>query len=136
VSDSAASDVVWNRATRLIERGPGTPPGDAALAALLLFHSLAMNGGVLHAHEGLSADQLARAVAGYRFFGLTETADLVEQVARRAADLDPDDFDAAEALELEGDERYNALVPRDETVVAAFEAHFRDHPEDYAPVGS
>ena len=128
------SDLIWNRACEEFDIRPGMPPGDAALAALLLRHGMAMNGGLVHACEGLEADELARAVAGYRFFGLEEVADLVEDVARRAKDLDPDDTEAAEQLEEEANQRFFALVPDDETVARAFEAHLRDHPEAYAPI--
>ena len=130
-----ASDLVWNRAAEEFDIGPGMPPGDAALAALLLCHGMAMNGGFLHACQGLEPDELARAVAGYRFFGLDEVADLAVEVARRAAELDPADHDAAERLEIESNQRFYELVPGDEAVARAFEAHFDRHPEDYAPVG-
>jgi hypothetical protein len=95
---------------------------------------MAMNGGVVHAVEGLTADELARAIEGYRFFGLDEVADLVAHVARQASDVDPDDVDAAERLELESNERFYALVRDDEAVAEAFRAHFHEHPEAYAPV--
>jgi hypothetical protein len=134
MSDISASDLVWNRATELVDPRPGTAPGDAALAAVLLCHGMAMNGGLLHACDGLAADQLARAVSGYRFFGLDDVADLVSDVARQATALDPDDLDTGERLEVESNQRFHELVPDDDTVVRAFEAHHRDHPEAYAPV--
>ncbi|MFP5370384.1 MAG: hypothetical protein ACLGI3_06510 [Actinomycetes bacterium] len=43
------SDLVWNRACDTFDIDPGMPPGDAALAAVLLCHGMAMNGGLLHA---------------------------------------------------------------------------------------
>jgi hypothetical protein len=128
-----ASDLVWNRACEEFDITPGMPRGDAALAALLLCHGMAMNGGLPHAVEGLEAEELARAIAGYRFFGLDEVADLVADVARQAADLDPSDLDAADQLEVRSNERFYALVPDDDSVAGAFQAHFREHPEDYAP---
>ena len=65
---SADADEVWNRACD--PDAPFTHPGDAALAAVLLCHGTAMNGGLLHACETLDPDQRARAVAGYRLLGL------------------------------------------------------------------
>ena len=127
------SDLVWNRACETFDIGPGMPPGDAALAAVLLCHGMAMNGGLLHACEGLGADELSRAVAGYRLFGLDEVADLAVDMARRVADLDRSDPDAGGLLEEEANQRFFALVPDDDTVVRAFEAHLRAHPEAYAP---
>ena len=102
---------MWNRACDPF--APFTHPGDAALAALLLCHGMAMNGGLLHAVEGLEPDQRERAVAGYRLLGLDAAADAVEDVARQAPALD------------EGDE----------TIDRAFREHLRRHPEQYAPLG-
>jgi hypothetical protein len=128
-------DLVWNRACGEFDIRPGMPPGDAALAALLLCEGMAMNGGLVHAVEGLEADELFRTVAGYRFFGLDEVADLAEHVARQLAAMDPTDHEAAERLELETNERFHALIGDEEPLVEAFRAHFRAHPEAYAPVG-
>jgi hypothetical protein len=125
---------VWNRACDTFDIRPGMPPGDAALAALLLCEGMAMNGGLVHAVEGLEADQFSRAVAGYRFFGLHEVADLAEDVARQLAAMDPDDREAAERLELETNDRFYELMGSEEPLVGAFRAHLRAHPEAYAPV--
>ena len=57
--------------------------GDIALAALLSVHNLAMNGGLLHSVENHSQDQIERAIAGYRYFGLDDAAAVVESIARR-----------------------------------------------------
>lgn len=131
---SADADAVWNRACDPFT--PSTHPGDAALAALLLCHGMAMNGGLLHAVEGLEPDQRERAVAGYRLLGLDAAADAVEDVAREAAALDEDDLAAAERLEEEANRRYDAALPEwDETIDRAFREHLRRHPEQYAPLG-
>jgi hypothetical protein len=58
---------VWNRAA-LEEGGRAPREGDRALAALLLAHGMVMNGGVQHATEALSADEMAAAAAGFRYF--------------------------------------------------------------------
>ena len=78
----AAIDV-WNRAC--VQAGQAktlTLPGDRALAAMGLIHSLAMNGGVLHAVESLPPDELAARVNGYRYFGFADAASILEDIAR------------------------------------------------------
>lgn len=70
-------DHIWNRAA--LENGGSAPrEGDRALAALLRFHGLVMNGGVHHATEALSEDERRAAAARFRFFQLHEIADLLE----------------------------------------------------------
>ncbi|GAB3202799.1 hypothetical protein GCM10027261_42350 [Geodermatophilus arenarius] len=127
------ADAVWNRACD--PDGPSPHPGDAALAAVLLCHGMAVNGGLLHAVQGLEPDQVERAVAGFRLFGLDAAAEAVADVARQATGLGEDDLDAAERLEVEADRRYAAALPEwDETVEQAFREHLRRSPGDYAPV--
>ncbi len=128
------ADLVWNRAA--LEAGGNSPgEGDAALAALLAFHSIAMNGGVLHSAEIHSEDAIASALAGYRYFGLREAADAIEWtlVMLRDGDLDADD-DLADRVEMEADERYSAAVPSDSVLSDAFEAFRRENPTAFAPV--
>ena len=133
MADPRGADEIWNRACDPF--APFTHPGDAALAAVLLCHGMAMNGGLLHAVEGLEPGQRASAVAGFRALGLAEAADALEDTVRRAAELDHADADAAEQLEQEADERYAAALPEgDETVDLAFRANLAAHPEAYAPV--
>ena len=130
----SAADAIWDRSTD--PDAPTTHPGDAALVAVLLCHGMAMNGGLLHACQGLEPDQRERAVAGYRLLGLDAAADAVEDVARQAAALDEDDLAAAERLEEEAGRRYDAALPEwDETIDRAFREHLRRHPEQYAPLG-
>ncbi len=127
------ADLVWNRACD--PSAPFPHPGDAALAAVLLCHGMAMNGGLLHAVEGLEPDQRARAVAGYRYLGLDAAALAVEEVAREAAGLDGDDVEAAERLEAEAGRRYDEALPEwDDTIERAFRAHLARHPDACAPV--
>ena len=131
---SADADEVWNRACD--PDAPFTHPGDAALAAVLLCHGTAMNGGLLHACQTLDPDRRERAVAGYRLLGLDAAADAVEDVTRQAAALDGDDPAAAERLEEQANRRYDAALPEwDETVDRAFRDHLRRSPEAYAPFG-
>lgn len=118
---------IWNRACE----GGGDSPcaGDRALAALLLFHGPAMNGGVLHAVECLSSPELAAAQAGYRYFGYEAIANLIrftEEAIRVLQDL--------EALEGSADQQYWALVPDDAVLVEGFERHQKAFPFEYSPV--
>lgn len=128
------ADLVWNRAA--LEAG-GNPPaeGDAALAALLAFHNIAMNGGVLHSAEFHSEDAIASALAGYRYFGLHAAAGAVEWTLTmlRETDLDADD-DLADRVEFEADERYAAAIPSDATLSEAFEAFRRKNPTAFSPL--
>jgi len=122
-----SSDKIWNRACE----GGGEFPcqGDTALAGLLLFHGPAMNGGILHAVECLSAEQLVAAQAGYRYFSFSGVADLIasaEIAIRQGEDL--------ETLEAGFDQRYWALVPDDGALVESFKRHQQQHPLEYSPV--
>ena len=127
------ADEIWNRACDPFL--PFTHPGDAALAAVLLCHGMAMNGGLLHAVQGLEPDQRERAAAGFRLLGLDAAAAAVEAVARQADRLPADDLAAEERLEVEAGRRYEEALPDwDETIDRAFRAHLREHPEAYAPL--
>jgi hypothetical protein len=120
--------LVWNRAA--LEKG-GTSPkeGDRALAAMILAHSRAMNGGLLHAAVSLKAEPFRAATEGYRFFGLEAAARLLEE----AREFRPEGPDAEEEWELEVDRRYGEIVENDSALFARFEEHFARHPELYAP---
>ena len=121
------ADEVWNRACE----GGGDSPraGDRALAALLLFHGPAMNGGVLHAVECLSPDQLMAALAGYRHFGFESVAVLIGE-AKKAIQLEQD-LDTFEAV---FDKQYWAQFPDDGVLVKGFESDLRENPQEYSPL--
>ena len=128
------ADEIWNRACD--PDLASTHPGDAALAAVLLCHGMAMNGGLLHAVQGLEPDQRERAVDGFRLLGLDAAAAAVQAVARQAAQLREDDLARQERLEVEAGRRYDEALPAwDETIDRAFRAHLQEHPEAYAPLG-
>ena len=74
------ADEIWNRAT--VGGGDTPREGDVALAASLAFHGLAMNGGVLHAFEVLSAEELGRARDGFTWLAMPEVAQFIEDTAR------------------------------------------------------
>ena len=113
---------IWNRAC--LESGGATPgAGDVALASLLLAHGLAMNGGVAHAIECLSKPELAAAIAGFNYFGLTD--------ASRVFGERPDDSeDSEERLDM----MYRAAVPSEQTLTHAFRVKLISTPSAFAPI--
>ena len=121
------ADMIWNRACG--EDPLRVLPGDRALADLLYAHGLAMNGGVLHAVECLTADELSDAEAGYRFFGLDDIASLLSR-ARRI-------LEAGEDLgthELPLIEEYGRIIPSDGFLAECFETRFAASRPDFAPL--
>ncbi len=116
------ADHVWNRAA--MESGGASPrAGDEALAALLLAHGLVMNGGVHHAIEGLSTDELAAAARGFAYFGVDGVGSLLTATA-----------DADGSSEDEVDRRYSQLIPGDAFLAARFEEAFKRNPDNFAPL--
>jgi hypothetical protein len=129
--EMSMADLVWNRAA--LESGGSNPgPGDRALADLLLAHGLVMNGGVLHAIEALTEEELKAAAAGYRYFGLHEVAQMLSETAWPPQDVE---LEVAENLEEETDRRYWQLVPSDSLLAETFESHYSENPGAFAPVG-
>ena len=121
------ADEVWNRACE----GGGVSPraGDRALAALLLFHGPAMNGGVLHAVECLSPDQLTAVLAGYIHFGFESVAALIGE-AKKAIQLEQN----LDTLEAVFDKQYWAQMPDDGVLVKGFESQLRENPQEFSPL--
>jgi len=121
------TDIIWNRACE----GGGQNPsaGDHALGALLKAHGLAMNGGVLHAVECLSASELSDAQSGYRFFSLGAVADLLSR-ARAILEADRD----IESYEPQLDQDYATLIPDDSTLYAQFERIYTTRPSEFTNV--
>lgn len=126
-----AADLIWNRAA--LEKG-GTSPGvgDHALADLLAFHGLAMNGGVLDAIERTSPEGQARIGVAFRWFGLESVDHLLASVRRDIEAVALDELDRAEALELAADRDYQAIVPSDEALLIAFRRRLDDDPGAFA----
>ena len=122
MNELTAADRVWNRATERKRQGR---PGDAALSALIWAHGLVMNGGVLHCIELLSDEELLSAIAGYRYFGVE-----VDPVFQRAKAAGPEEIDE---LESRLDEQYERIAD-DGRLMAAFQAHYAEHPEAYEPI--
>src|SRR5262245_34708977 len=127
MTELSKADLVWNRAC--LGDAAALLSGDRALRAMLTFHNIAMNGGVLHALEHFDPDVLERAKSGYQFFNLDGIADLLSEA--KAASIADDDMNQ---WEVELDTRYHAIAPDDATLVARFEMVFRDRPAEFAPI--
>ena len=124
------ADLIWNRACTF--EVADLRVGDRALAALILFHGLVMNGGVVHALECMKSQEFEASMSGYRFFGFDDVADFLT-VARSTAAVALTD-DEADSLYAKLDARYSELVPDDSTLAERFEAYYRDNPLEFAPL--
>jgi hypothetical protein len=123
---SALSETIWNRACG---NGPAAPgAGDTALMAVLTFHGLAMNGGVLYALQCLTAGELDAARAGYRYFGFANAAGVIG--AGQAALTQGMDADSLEETLADA---YAAILD-DGVLMQAFEAQLDTQPADFAPI--
>jgi uncharacterized protein YpuA (DUF1002 family) len=91
--------------------GPAPSSGDAALAAALSLHNLAMSGGLVDAIERLGRAELDAAESGYRWLGLDTAAQVVEMVKYKIDDGALDDGERAESLELRANEEYARAIP-------------------------
>jgi hypothetical protein len=121
------ADLIWNRAA-LEAGGPHPRDGDQALAKLLRAHGMICNGGVDHALESLSAQEIREAKEGFRYFGLSKAGDLMEDAFALRDLNDPSAEAAIDAL----NKRYWSVVPSDQTLVVCFEVRFHDAPDDFA----
>lgn len=125
--ESSPADLIWNRACG--ESPLQELPGDRALSALLAAHSLAMNGGVLHAIECLTEDELDAANTGYCYYGFETVAELL-----RVAAVDLSNEEALDHIERLLDEKYASLIPSDEVISSRFESDLEANPSNYAPL--
>jgi hypothetical protein len=121
------ADMIWNRACG--DDALRSLPGDRALNDLLRAHGRAMNGGVLHAVECLTASELSDAKAGYRFYGLDGVASLLSR-ARTIFETDDD----LGSYEQQLDRRYVAMIPSDSSLVERFEKRLNSCPWEFAPI--
>ncbi len=126
------ADQIWNRATS--GGGPDPREGDAALAASLSFHSLAMNGGILHAYEVLSPEELQQARDGFAWLALTDVAQFVEATAETISATNWDDEEAVDALEASADDGYEEVLPDEEALENAFRGRLAEQPEAFRPL--
>jgi hypothetical protein len=124
------ADMIWNRAA-LDDGGASPGAGDTALAAALAFHGLAMGGGVLDAFErALGGATLTE--AAFRWLGLEPVAALLAWVRREIAAGTLGNDDQAEVFEREAGERYNAILPSDAILQAAFRSRLGEDPSAFA----
>ncbi len=121
------ADKIWNRACS--EDRVRVLPGDRALADLLLAHGLVMNGGVLHAVECMTAEELFDAEAGYRFFELDGVASLLSR-SRQILSAG----DSLESHEHKLDSQYAQMIPSDSLLADRFEERLKSSPADFAPL--
>lgn len=107
-----------------MEAGGSSPgEGDKALAALLLVHGVVMNGGIDHALVALSTDEYNAGIEGFRYFGLTRSATVLEE-ARSAKEADIDRLNT----------EYGIAVPGDNKLVHAFHLKLAASPEAFSPL--
>lgn len=121
---SEQSEHIWKRACG---NGPAASgPGDTALMAVLTFHGLVMNAGVLYAIDCLTAGELEAAKHGYRYFGFGNVAGVIGAgQAAKAQGLD------AALLDQTLEDAYAAIID-DAVLMQTFEAHHARQPADYA----
>ena len=118
--DLSKADQVWNRAA-MESGGDGPFEGDRALADLLLFHGMVMNGGFGHAFEVLSGREVSAAIDGFKFFGFFEIAQFLERIR---------------TLSEEEQERMSTEyeLASDAQLIDSFNAVLRKSPEDFAQI--
>ena len=115
----AAPEFKQNRAA--MESGGASPrEGDVALSAPLLVHGLVINGGVFHAVQAVTKDELRTACAGFHYFGFDEVAVLLEAAT-------------TEEWTDESEERVTAAYSvTDGDIRKSFGEHFARNREKYA----
>jgi chloramphenicol 3-O-phosphotransferase len=124
-----AASMVWNRAA--LDNGGSRPgKGDRALAALLTLHGLVMNGGLHHALEVLSPEQVDIAAEGLIYFHLDAVARLIGKVRSESSLRERNDTSEAEANGL-----YAALIPDDNVIAREFERRYAESPEEFSSLG-
>ncbi len=121
------ADKIWNRACA--GRDAASTPADAALESMISFHSVAMNGGVLHAIDCFSSEELEKIKHSYAYFGIFAVVELIN--AAQALVRAGDDH---EELGDELDQKYSVEIPDDAMLSRAFEAHYKRSPASYAPL--
>jgi hypothetical protein len=88
-----------------------------------------MNGGVLHAIECMTPEELSDAGAGYQYYGLANVASLL---SRAQAIFEAGDDLGSHDQEL--DSEYAHMIPSDSSLVERFESRLKTSPSDFAPL--
>jgi hypothetical protein len=138
------ADRIWNRACDPFAEH--STVGDQALQDVLRVHGQVMNGGLASALEYNAPDEIHRAVAGFRYLRLDDVAltlatafdvafpaSAIADADARGDHLDALGDDVHERLERLEDS-YNAAVPRDAVLEAAFRERLHESPGDFAPL--
>lgn len=123
---STEATEIWNRATR---GGTATRPGDAALTAILEFDGLANNGGLSHACDVLTDQELTAAEAGYRYLQMPAVAEMIVE-ARALSGENPDHDEPFDRLEA----GFFDLIDHGKVTDRQFETMLRERRDDFAPV--
>lgn len=118
------TDRIWNRAA-MAEGGREPRSGDRSLSAMLLIHSLIMNGGVEHAIECLSEVELEAGLQGYEFFNLDHLAAMIRKAGHEMSDT-----------QLQQSDREYFETGDDSVLEGQFIKRFTEQPELFAPVTS
>jgi hypothetical protein len=84
---------------------------------------MVMNGGMDHAFEALTREEIQTGARGLSYFDLEPVASLLEEALR----VEVGNYESF-------DEKYWSLVPTDDTLVRAFEAMYSDHPDRFSPL--
>ncbi len=101
-------------------------PGDIALARMLGMHNLIMNGGVHHALDMLSPDEVEAAIAGFVYFDVQPALAAVTTVLNT-----PHLREWTDANEAKANALYYTQVPDDELLVTAFDKRYLATPEEF-----
>ena len=106
-----------------------------------------MNGGIASTMEYQSPEEIEAAVRGLEYFGRRDVGHVLREALHltfpeggitdpeaRERHVDALDDQILRRLE-ELDDDYNALLPQDEVLEAAFRERLRVAPDDFAPLG-
>lgn len=87
-----------------------------------------MNGGILHAVECLSDEQLINAIHGYQYFNLNLVSDLIKEAITYRFSENQD------AVELKFNSSYASTVEDDACLVSRFEHDFKSNRSSYSDI--